>query len=155
MNTDPEVLRHLNGLTEAGHLMMARIEVLENELKQMPQLVVLIDSMSTHQAGLHEELIAQRGRELYMCSDEIIWHRDGDRMIPLTDEGEHVDPRSMRARVSRGVASLQNMTRHDRFPTMKQLQDLQHPTPLKPVTELDVVKRYVRKLEARLSELEG
>lgn len=86
-----------------------------------------------------------------MCADEIIWHRDGDRMIPLNDEGEHVDPDAPH---NRGSIEVQRMRRHESFPTLRQLQDL-NKAPLTPVTELDVVKRHVRKLEARLSELEG
>lgn len=101
--------------------------------------------------SLQEELVKQRGRELYLCADGIIWHRDGDRMIPLTDEGDHINPLEMK---HRGSLVMLHMRNPNRFPTFTQLQSY-NKMPLMPVTELDVVKRHVRKLEARLSELEG
>ena len=101
--------------------------------------------------ALQKEVLELRGRELYMCDDGIIWHRDGDRMIPLNDEGGHVDPDAW---YNRGSIEVQRMRRPDRFPTMKQLQEI-NSNPLKPVTELDVVRRHVGQLAARIVELDG
>lgn len=98
---------------------------------------------------LQQEVLQLRGRELYMCEDEIIWHRDGDRMIPLTLEGDHVNPRHLR---HRGSAAVQSMTRHGSYPTFTQLQKFNE-RPLIRVTELDVVKLHVRRLEAQVREL--
>jgi hypothetical protein len=101
--------------------------------------------------ALQQEVLELRGRELYLCEDDIIWHRDGDRMIPLADDGGHIDPDAFH---NRGSIEVQRMRRPDRFPTLKQLQAIQK-TPLKQVTELDVVRRHARRLEARIVELES
>jgi hypothetical protein len=101
--------------------------------------------------ALQQEVIRLNGRELYMCQDDLIWHRDGDRMFPLADDGSHIDPDALH---NRGSIEVQRMRNARRFPTLKQLQDTQK-TPLKRVTELDVVRRHARLLEARIVELES
>ena len=101
--------------------------------------------------ALQQEVIRLNGRELYMCEDDIIWHRNGDRMMPLADDGNHIDPDALH---NRGSIEVQRMRAAHRFPTLKQLQATQI-TPLKQVTELDVVRRHARRLETRIVELES
>lgn len=139
--TNLTIEEKINGLFTALELVLGRVENLE--------------ALST---ALMQEMTRVQGRELYMCADEIIWHRDGDRMIPLNDEGEHVDPDALH---NRGSVEVQRMRRRTSFPTFTQLQEINRrndngrlvETPLVRVTELDVVKLHVRRLEAQIREL--
>lgn len=120
------------------------------ESRQMSQLVQLVDAMDRRLTALQESTIA---RELWMDNDGDIWHHENGRMYPLNDEGEHIDVRNLRHRARR-VGPVLGMQKDESFPTLGQVQDLMAGQ-LARCTELDVVKRHVRKLEARLSELEG
>lgn len=91
-------------------------------------------------------------RELWMDNDGDIWHHQNGRMYPLTDEGEHINVREMRHRTRCG--EVMGMQRPEAFPTLQQVADAEAGQLIR-CTELDVVKRHVRKLEARISELEG
>jgi hypothetical protein len=122
------------------------------EAHAMHNLVALVDSMSRMLTGLNESVIKLEGRELWMDNDGDIWHHHEGRMYPLTDEGEHVNVREMRHRTRAG--DVMGMQRPDAFPTLAQVGEDQSGLLVR-CTELDVVKRYVRRLEARLSELEG
>ena len=121
------------------------------ETAQMRQLVELVDSMERRLTQLHAAVLKLEGRELWMDNDCDIWHHHEGRMYPLTDEGEHVNVREIR---HRGSADVQRMNRPNRFPTLQEVADDQSGLLVR-CTELDVVKRHVRRLEARLSELEG
>lgn len=141
--------RHVEVLTNLVHMMSGCIEGINIETGRVDKLQETVQSMSGHIRTLIDELTKVQGRELYLCKDEIIWHRDGDRMIPLTLEGDHVNPRHLR---HRGSAAVQSMTRHEAYPTFTQLQEF-NKIPLMRVTELDVVKLHVRRLEAQVREL--
>lgn len=110
-------------------------------------------SMSGHVRTLIDELTKLQGRELYQDAGGVdIWHLENGKMYPLSDEGEHIDVRGLRHR-ARYVAPVLGMNRPSSFPTYEQIDRLHGP--LQRVTELDVVRRHVRRLEARIVDLEG
>lgn len=144
--------RHVEVLTEVVTTLAECVQAVNLETQRVDDTREQNQSMSGHIRTLIDELTKLQGRELWMDRDGDIWHHDDGRMYPLTDEGEHVDPRNLRHR-ARGVAPILGMLRPERYPTFPELN--QSVGILKRVTELDVVRRHVRQLEARLSELEG
>lgn len=152
--------RHVEVLTEVVTTLAECVQALNSETQRVDDTCEQNQSMSGHIRTLIDEVTKLQGRELYMCSDDVIWHRDGDRMYPLNDDGDHVDPDAWE---HRGSIEVKRMRRPEQFPTFAQLESNNWRNvrgrvvkePLKRVTELDVVKRHVRQLEARLSELEG
>ena len=122
------------------------------EARALTNLVSLVDAMERRLTQLHEAVLKLEGRQLWMDSGDDIWHHHEGRMYPLTNEGEHVDVRSLRHR-DRRVGPVLGMQKADNFPTFEQVDRL-HGN-LKRCTELDVVKRHVRRLETQLSEVAG
>lgn len=97
-----------------------------------------------------DELVALRGREMYRCSDGIFWHRREGYMVPLDEDGNPVTGARWYRVWSRKPTEQTRIS----YPTLPELQAIE-PSPLERVTELDLLRAKIVKLEDRVRELEG